>query len=1014
MKAFGPYAGIQVLDFAQLQSRTFFLIHGPTGSGKTTILDAMCFALYGDASGAERDGKQMRSHHADISAATEIIFDFVLGNDAYRIRRCPEQERPKSRGEGVTTLRADATLWKRTGLPAGGEDGSVLETGWSKVTEAIEKLLGFRSSQFRQVVMLPQGEFRKLLTADSKDRQAILETLFKTEYFRRLEEALKDSAKRLKDTIEKFSAQKTWVLQEARAETGEELAVRYQANKERYLAIGKETEKSRQAVKEASEKLAAGRQVQEKLKEKTDAETALAEQIARMEDIDMKRSTLAKGRQAATLLDAETSMLSRRKEAKDSCKYLEEKRKQAATAAKIRKGKDQHLALLKEKEPEREALRIKQAKLEELTGKVTDLALAVKEVASQTQKVKLAENSQIKAKENLSGIQNYIAQKSRNRDQALEQAVQAAKLEAELKEAEQTFKKRGNLEQAWRELKGIRQELVLTQEKLKTAENDYAQVKEEHNLLQDAWHKGQAAILAQKLSTGIPCPVCGSLDHPAPASSKVGLPSEEDLKAKEMLIKKLENAREEARKKAAEINAKAIACQSKALDLEQELGEKAKSSLEELQKILQESQKRWKKATQALADYPALNAELEEIKEKENNAKDELETCTGILQTALAGLEAARATVKERELQVPENLRDPDALRQAIKKAKTEQDRLAAEFEQARMAAEEAANGLARAESAVAEATEAYESANKRALKEEQAFQERLIAAGFPAQEDYQAAKKSLQELQQLESLIKEYDENLKAARDRLERAAQGAQGLTEPDMELLAGALADAEKLFNDLVTRGAELQAKAKQEEEWLQKLGELSRQLQDLEGSYAELGHVSDVANGKNQYGITFQRFVLGALLDDVCIAATERLKLMSRGRYHLQRTMDRARKNAAGGLELEVFDAYTGLARPVTTLSGGETFLASLSLALGLADVVQAYSGGIHLDTIFVDEGFGTLDPESLDFAIKTLIDLQKDGRLVGIISHVPELKERIDARLEVRPTDRGSLAGFVLS
>jgi len=170
---------------------------------------------------------------------------------------------------------------------------------------------------------------------------------------------------------------------------------------------------------------------------------------------------------------------------------------------------------------------------------------------------------------------------------------------------------------------------------------------------------------------------------------------------------------------------------------------------------------------------------------------------------------------------------------------------------------------------------------------------------------------------------------------------------------------------------------------------------------------------VAMGKNRYGLTFQRFVLGALLDDVAVAATGRLKLMSRGRYHLQRTMDRARSNAAGGLELEVFDTYTGVARGVATLSGGETFLASLSLALGLADVVQSYAGGIHLDTIFVDEGFGTLDPEALDFALRALIDLQKGGRLVGIISHVPELKERIDARLEVQPAEKGSTACFRL-
>ena len=208
--------------------------------------------------------------------------------------------------------------------------------------------------------------------------------------------------------------------------------------------------------------------------------------------------------------------------------------------------------------------------------------------------------------------------------------------------------------------------------------------------------------------------------------------------------------------------------------------------------------------------------------------------------------------------------------------------------------------------------------------------------------------------------------------------------------------------------------LQEKIKSYGRYYSDIQKLQVEIKKGEEKYSVLGKLSEVSNGNNGFGITFQRFVLGVLLDDITTAATERLKLMSRGRYHLRRTLDRSRKNAAGGLDLEVFDTYTGIERSVNTLSGGESFLASLSLALGLADVVQSYSGGISLDTIFVDEGFGTLDPESLDFAMKTLIDLQKGGRLVGIISHVPELRERIDARLEVIPADKGSIARFNIS
>jgi exonuclease SbcC len=213
-------------------------------------------------------------------------------------------------------------------------------------------------------------------------------------------------------------------------------------------------------------------------------------------------------------------------------------------------------------------------------------------------------------------------------------------------------------------------------------------------------------------------------------------------------------------------------------------------------------------------------------------------------------------------------------------------------------------------------------------------------------------------------------------------------------------------------MMKRQAELDAQLKLIDTWLHGLSKLSQKLEKLEESYAIFGRLSEVANGRNNYGITFQRFVLATLLDDVLIATTERLRIMSRGRYELHRVRDRSKRPS--GLDLEVYDSYTGTTRGVATLSGGESFLASLSLALGLADVVQAYAGGIHLETIFVDEGFGSLDPEALELALRALMDLQKGKRLVGVISHVSEMKEWIPARLEITAGRRGSEARFVVA
>ena len=263
-----------------------------------------------------------------------------------------------------------------------------------------------------------------------------------------------------------------------------------------------------------------------------------------------------------------------------------------------------------------------------------------------------------------------------------------------------------------------------------------------------------------------------------------------------------------------------------------------------------------------------------------------------------------------------------------------------------------------------------------------------------------------------------EFRRQLHAARERLARAAGEAAGIAEPDLAVAEANCAElalaAKKAMENRISLGNRIDQMRRQ----LDDLDKLACKMQEVEAEHAVIARVSDVANGRghrNRLGMTFERFVLASMLDQVTEAATRRLQVMSRGRYALRRTMDRLTSRSAAGLGLEVFDAYTGRERSVTTLSGGEGFMASLSLALGLADVVQSYAGGIRLDTIFVDEGFGTLDPESLDLAIDTLVELQREGgRLVGVISHVPELVERIDARLEISMTDRGSKSRFVVA
>jgi exonuclease SbcC len=316
-------------------------------------------------------------------------------------------------------------------------------------------------------------------------------------------------------------------------------------------------------------------------------------------------------------------------------------------------------------------------------------------------------------------------------------------------------------------------------------------------------------------------------------------------------------------------------------------------------------------------------------------------------------------------------------------------------------------------ETALKDVLEVVEQSEHRVEGLRLAFAERLQAAGFANEVEFQASKRSPAEIDHLEETIRRYDGDIRAAQDRMERGQQAAKDLMAPDIEVLDKAFQKAKEDLEAGIKAATALSEQLKQLNGWVERLRKTAQELESLEARYAVTGRIAEVANGRNPVGMPFQRFVLAALLDDVLIAASERLKLMSKERFHLHRTTVRGDRRMATGLDLEVYDTYTGTTRPVNTLSGGESFLASLALALGLADVVQVYAGGIHLETIFVDEGFGSLDPEALDLAFRALVDLQRGGRLVGIISHVPELKERIDVRLEVTRTHRGSVARFVV-
>lgn len=1009
ISAFGPYAGSETLDFNELKDRSIFLIHGPTGAGKTSILDAICFALYGDSSGAERDGRSMRSHYASLDQLTEVVFDFELKDKKYRIKRVPEQERLKKSGTGTTVQSSEAVMWK---LNDDGEE--LIVSGWSKVTDEVKKIVGFESQQFRQVIMLPQGQFRKLLTADSKERQDILEKIFHTEVYRKIEEILKESAKELKKSIEEKEKKKKWSLDKVECENVEQLEEHIKLSGERLKNISDELKKKDLKVKSSQEALSIAREGNQKLKDLEDRLKDLETLKTRIYEYNGKRVELTKARKAATLEETEKATRLRSADRKRCDEDLSKKVESLNTAVKNHEITGEKLKAEKEKENEREDARKKVIELEGYSEKVGSLDSYRKLVVGLRTEVDKLRAGKQTVQDKLIKVQEGLEAKKQKAKEAEEFSAKAPLYEWEYNKAQTLYQKRSNLYNLNKKLEAVMKTYKSAFDEYEKVSLKYINEKEQYVNLQELWYKGQAAILAKGLEDNMPCPVCGSRNHPNLAVSSEAIPTEGDLKAQRILVDRLEKEKKEKDDMLKKEEIEKSKLEAGIQSIEEEIKGSREEDLSTLKADMENVKKLFEDASSRAKELEGLQKELKASEDIEKETKKKLEEIDANLGSNNEEYQRSFGILKEKEESIPENIRTVETLNRETENAKKVFKALRDAFDRAKKEFEESERLLTQAQTSKANAEKALEEAKAKYNEEKNLFIESLKKAGFEKYGDYESAKMDEAAITALEKDIKDYDGKLKSAEDAYSRAQKSAENVVKMDLAALENELSTAEAERNAAIKEESSLSKRIEDDKKLLGDVLELDKLIKQEEGRYKVVGHLSNISTGQNGYGITFQRFVLGALLDDITMAATERLKLMSKGRYHLQRTLDRARKNAAGGLELEVFDTYTGVERPVTTLSGGESFLASLSLALGLADVVQSYSGGISLDTIFVDEGFGTLDPESLDFAIKTLVDLQKGGRLVGIISHVPELKERIDARLEVVPTDRGSTAKFKVS
>ncbi|MGR5196035.1 AAA family ATPase [Vibrio rotiferianus] len=999
VQAFGPFAQTETIEFDKLGTNPLFLINGPTGSGKTSILDAICFALYGETTGNERQGIQMRCDMAAPTLLTEVTLEFSLHGKSYRVIRSPEQEAPKARGEGMTVRKHTAALYEIT------DEEKLITSKTTQVKTEVTNIIGLNETQFRQVMVLPQGKFRELLLATSKEREEIFGQLFQTDIYKKIEYALKDKASAISKAKDEFDNQIRGALQVAGVSSEAELTEQREALSVQFESLQKQEQESLAQLNAVKTELQKAEALSNEFKKREQAEIALKQHLEQSDAVSSRQLQLDNAKRASKVELPYVTLQNTSKQTQELEQKVAKLSQDLTVVNDAVKSKEGALQTAKEQAAQLPKLTEQQYQLEGMKGKLvekSELEKAINAGLTQKSEFEVTLKKYIALKEKLT-LEAQQGQKSL--DQARVDVASIGCVEAEIKQQQR-------LMQDLQKLTGLNQELAkldaLTPSKqasVDQAKARYVELQRSADTLELSWHNAQAAVLAQRLQAGEMCPVCGSVEHPQPAQ----------FVGEEVTKDQVQNARNIEREGQVALNQLSNQLEQHNITIGQykqqieqlsvELGQNASMDLGTLQASMQQFNERLQllssiNLVQLEQSVNELNQRCVTGESKINDLQNQMaanESTIKVNQEQLAKLSAS-LDAKYSSLEVLEQ--DIVAIQKQIAELNTAFEAAQNHLQQAVLAKTNIESQLITHQQWL---NEALDRLNTAKVDWELALQ----ASAFEDEAQFLACKVDEAEMQVWQQEIDAFKQSQIKLEQTLADLSSELKDLALPDLEGLNVKLNSVQQSYVEARNQLDSTRSLYERLEKVRNDIATLHDKNTKLEDEYKVFGTLYDVASGKTGSRISLHRFVLGVLLDDVLIQASQRLSLMSKGRYILARKTEGFKGAAGRGLDLVVEDSYTGKTRDVATLSGGESFMAALALALGLSDVVQSYSGGIRLDTLFIDEGFGSLDPESLDLAIQTLVDLQQTGRMIGVISHVSELKEQMVQRIDVEPSRLGS-------
>ncbi|MDQ0429748.1 exonuclease SbcC [Planomicrobium stackebrandtii] len=1014
MTAFGPYKNTEEIDFADLQGNQLFVISGSTGSGKTTIFDGICFALYGSASGSDRsESRILRSDFADDAMHTCVEMEFEIHGKIYRILR--QMGHVKKGNKSATGERYE--FFERN---AEGEKPCVERQIVSEINRRVEEILGLTQNQFSQIVMLPQGEFRKLLTSETDNKEEILRKIFKTEPYKLISERLKQK----KDAAAKLFEREQHVLgsyvQRITSSLPERDSELFDVLGREHMNINQVLDGLQKEIVYYKQKIGLDEQKYQAVyglhANKLNAYHEAKKWNDRFGELDIKKQQLEQieqqlpqyaEKEIALQLAERASYIAgveslfqelqtnelEKKEVLTSAVHQQQQSEQAKLAA------EQLFMEEKELQGERDGLREKITYLEQLSPAIQELGQK-KENLEHLEKVSQQSEARFKQVEEEYSIKKDDKQKLDGKVAQLEVFLESSD-ETQQELSVVTEKSRRAAE--YLVLKQQRQQQETSQEAKRMA---FEQADGSYRQLEAQWFSNQAHILAAQLHDGEACPVCGSVDHPG-----VGLKSEKQAVSKEQ-VEAAKSDFDAVDREYRNASAKLFALQEQLENKEKELinlelvpeqAEEQSHGLEQTKRQLTEQIKEQQRAKLELRNWKEQLAgcvrKTEQLEQNKRGLAEEV-------QKQQSSYETSKAVFENQLAAVPEDLRELTVLKQQLQQAASRKQQLEQSWTSAQEQFQQSKERLASALVSVQHAKDTAEEIAQKRERAQQQFAEALAKSSFDSEEAYQQAKMAEAVFTALKKEVLEFNQTRHTLLQQVSEleellASQSRKDLSEAEVELVElkaayeQALAernrsqDFEKAGLGLIDSIHQVIGKALEAEQTLNRIADLY-----------------DMIRGQNGLKISFERYLQIEYLEQIILSANERLKNLSNGQFHLIRSDRQEARGKQSGLGLDVYDAYTGQTRDVKTMSGGEKFNASLCLALGMADVIQSFQGNVSIDTMFIDEGFGSLDEESLNKSIETLIDLQKSGRMIGVISHVQELKAAIPAILEVEKSKEG--------